>query len=63
MVLPSRENQDGRVTLECARDHFGTFNPKPDTVVFDSRERRLRNTGTVGKLILTKALQFAENAH
>jgi hypothetical protein len=63
MMFPSRENQDSWVTLERTRDHFGAFNPKANTVVLDGRERGLRNPGALGKLILTKALQLADDAN
>ncbi len=35
MILPSGENHNGRMTLQRARDYFGTLNPEANTVVLD----------------------------
>jgi len=37
MIFPSRENQNSRMTLQRARDYFGTLNPETNTVVLDGR--------------------------
>ena len=48
MIFPSRENQNSRMTLQRARDHFGTLNPETMTGVRHFQTLKgMRPTGTL----------------
>ncbi len=61
--IPIREHQDGRMTSQRPRQRFGAFNPEANFIVFDSGYRGLRDSGKIGKRILTQFLQFTNDAH
>ena len=63
MIFPSWEHQHGRVALEGFRQHLGALDTKANAIVFDGGERGLRDACTLRELVLTQALQLANNAH
>jgi hypothetical protein len=61
--LPTREDQHCGMTLEASRKHLRALDPKADTIVLDCGKSGLRNTSALSELILTQALQLANDAH
>ena len=63
MIFPTREHQHGRVALEGSREYLCPLHAQADAVILDRGKSGLSNTGALRELILTKALQLANDAY
>jgi len=61
--LPTWEYQHGRVATWRSCEHLGALNTKTNPVIFNCRERSLRDATQLGQLILAQALKLTQYAN
>ena len=50
------------MTLEGPRDHFGSVNAEPDSIIFNCRNGRLRDAGQSCQFIPAVPLQLSDDS-
>ena len=59
--FPSGEHQDGRMTLERLGEDLRALDTEIHAIIFNTRDRGLRNAGHRRELILTQVLGSGVN--
>ena len=57
--FPSGEHQDGRMARERPGEDLRSLDTEIHSIIFNTRDRGLRNTGQRRELVLTQALEHA----
>ncbi len=61
MNIPPREDQHSRMAYQRNSKLLRSFNTQVDSIILYRRNRRLRNTGHLRKLILAHLLKLAND--